>query len=220
MRLPHKKSRALQLLFALSKGAVMLFAIPISIASTAHISKEVRRWGYRFSEDISFWEYEDFEKWFLQAARQYRLSQAVRSIRKRRWVRLVAKGGKLSLEITEEGKRVLVYYELDRLIIHPQEHWDGIWRIVLFDIPEKYRVGRDMLRKKLTELGFLAFQKSAFVIPYPCRNEIDFVVQAYGLTPYVTFFEAPELGYQETKALAHFSLVLPKRRPKRQSHIS
>src|SRR3989338_5822797 len=41
-----------------------------------------------------------------------------------------------------------------------QKHWDGYWRLIIFDIPEKERNKRQRLRNKLLELGFGMWQKS------------------------------------------------------------
>ena len=65
--------------------------------------------------------------------------------------------------------------------------WDGKWRLVVFDIPEKLRKGRDALRAKIKELGFYELQKSVFVFPYECRDEIDFIVEFFGLRKYVRY---------------------------------
>jgi len=45
--------------------------------------------------------------------------------------------------------------------------WDGRWRILIFDIPENQRRKRDILRTKLTDLGFHQLQKSVWITPYP-----------------------------------------------------
>jgi len=68
-----------------------------------------------------------------------------------------------------------------------RENWDGKWRIVVFDIPEKIKRGRDALREKLKELGFYELQKSVFVFPYKCQNEIEFVIEFFNLRKYVRF---------------------------------
>lgn len=44
--------------------------------------------------------------------------------------------------------------------------WDGKWRIILFDVREKSRRKRWLLRQELTAMGFLMLQKSAWIIPY------------------------------------------------------
>jgi len=60
--------------------------------------------------------------------------------------------------------------------IKKTSQWDRKWRIVFFDIPEKHRRARDALREKLKEIGFREFQQSVFIQPYPCTDEINFLV--------------------------------------------
>ena len=52
--------------------------------------------------------------------------------------------------------------------------WDGKWRIVVFDIPENLRSIRQALREHLCRLQFYQLQKSVFVLPYECGDEIEF----------------------------------------------
>jgi DNA-binding transcriptional regulator PaaX len=94
--------------------------------------------------------------------------------------------GSLTYVLTEKGiMRVLTYNFCNMKIEH--KAWDGKWRAVIFDIPEKIRWGRDALRKKLRELGFCEFQKSVFVFPYNCKNEIDFIIEFFKMRKYVRY---------------------------------
>lgn len=205
-RAPRENDLPFKILYALAKGSLLITAYAVGLTAQSHYSRPTKRWGYEVIDDAERFNAADFRKMLDDATARRRLSTAVWRIRKRRDVRLRKKNGVFILEITEEGKRRLARFELNQMRIEPQYPWDGVWRIVLFDVPEKERVGRDMLRQKLRDLGFFQLQKSAFVLPYPCRDEIDYVVQRYDIAPYVTIFEAPELGYHEAKALAHFHL--------------
>lgn len=92
--------------------------------------------------------------------------------------------GSCTLILTEKGKMKALTYHFQEMKIK-KENWDGKWRIVVFDIPEKLRWGRDALRDKLKELNFYELQKSVFVFPYECRNEIEFIIEFFGLRQYV-----------------------------------
>ena len=59
--------------------------------------------------------------------------------------------------------------------------------MVIFDVPEYKRSGRDDLREKLKELGFYELQKSVWICPYNCKNQIDFIIELFGLREYVRF---------------------------------
>ena len=52
------------------------------------------------------------------------------------------------------------------------QKWDGKWRIVTFDIPEKKRKIRQNLRYKLRELGFAMLQKSIWISPHNFEDDI------------------------------------------------
>ena len=82
------------------------------------------------------------------------------------------------------------------MAIKKPRRWDGHWRIVLFDIPEKRRLGREALRSKLKQLGFYQLQKSCFIHPFECKSEIDFVCELFEVSPYVNFVVAKEIEGQ------------------------
>ncbi len=94
--------------------------------------------------------------------------------------------GSQTLILTKKGKLKALTYYFEKMKIKTVK-WDGKWRIVVFDIPEKLRRGRDALREKLKKLGFYELQKSVFVFPYECQNEIEFIVEFFDLRRYVRF---------------------------------
>jgi len=102
--------------------------------------------------------------------------------------------GKISkIIILERGRKKLLSYNLDSLEIKKPKRWDGIWRIVIFDIPEDEKIARNALRLKLKELGFYQLQKSVFIYPYPCLNEIQFIEEIFKIGPYINFIEARKI---------------------------
>ena len=95
--------------------------------------------------------------------------------------------GTVNIVLTDNGKKRILKYDLDKIQIKIPMIWDGIWRLVIFDIPEDERRGRVALVEKLKELGFYPMQKSVFIYPYECKNEIDFITELFDLSPYVRF---------------------------------
>lgn len=98
----------------------------------------------------------------------------------------------ITLILSDEGENRALKYNLEKIEIKKPARWDGLWRMVIFDIPEHLKQGRDALASKLKQLGFYPLQKSVFIYPYECRNEIDFVVEIFDLRPYVRFIVAKE----------------------------
>lgn len=136
-----------------------------------------------------------------------KLQAAIERLRKHRLVRYIERGGETHILITQEGKSTLRKFDIEYLIIQKPEKWDGKWRMALFDIPEEYRQGRNALREKLSELGFHSLQKSAFVFPYECRDEIDFVANFFDVEKYIQYVICEDLGYNEAKMREHFGLL-------------
>jgi len=101
------------------------------------------------------------------------------------------KDGSEKARLTLSGKTHALRYQFNNLNIKIPRHWDKKWRIVLFDIPEEKRKIRDALRKKLKKLGFLEFQKSVFIFPYSCADEINFIINFFDIYDNVYYLEAP-----------------------------
>lgn len=75
------------------------------------------------------------------------------------------KDGKIAYVLSEEGERTAKRIGL-KLKLAKSRRWDGKWRILIFDIPEKVRGKRDFFRKELQDFGFYRLQKSVWVYPY------------------------------------------------------
>lgn len=70
---------------------------------------------------------------------------------------------------------------------------DGKWQMVIFDIPERKRVFRDLLRENLQILGYKMLQRSIWVCPYDVLEETEGIIRRYSLDPYVKLFLIEEI---------------------------
>lgn len=105
--------------------------------------------------------------------------------------------GTINIVLTKDGNNKALSYQFDDMQIKKPQKWDGKWRLVFFDIPEKKRKAREALRMKLKDLGFLELQKSVFVHPYECEDEIDFIVEFFEICQYVKFLRADSFTNDE-----------------------
>jgi DNA-binding PadR family transcriptional regulator len=87
----------------------------------------------------------------------------------------------LIIRLTEKGKRAAGWLQVDALKIKRPKKWDGKYRLVIFDISQLKRIYRDALRGKLRELGFVKLQKSVWLHPFDCRDEIALLREFFGL---------------------------------------
>lgn len=116
------------------------------------------------------------------------------------------KDGFATIVLTERGRKHALRYKIDDLKINIPIHWDGRWRIVLFDIPEKRKKAREAFRTKLQELGFYQFQKSAWVFPFHCKDEIDFLIEIFEIRPHVQYLEVVSMT-NDAKLKLDFGLM-------------
>lgn len=118
----------------------------------------------------------------------------------------VEKNGTSIIVLTERGRKRALRYKIDELSIVIPLRWDKVWRIVIFDIPEKHKKAREALRHKLQELGFLQFQKSAWIFPFPCKDEIDFLVEMFEIRPHVQYLKVISMT-NDARLKLHFDLT-------------
>ncbi len=97
------------------------------------------------------------------------------------------KNGVVQIVVSEDGKKKALTYKVDEMKISIPKKWDKKWRLVVFDIPKNLNKARDILRFQLKYLGFYKLQKSIFVFPYDCRDEIEFLVELYDIRPFVRY---------------------------------
>jgi DNA-binding transcriptional regulator PaaX len=116
------------------------------------------------------------------------------------------KDGMVVLKLNEKGKKKILKYKLEEMVIPKMKKWDGRWRVFLFDIPELKKKLRDIFRFHLKRLGFFEFQKSVFVHPFDCENEINFLIEFYNIRPYVRFILAEAID-NELHLKKYFRLI-------------
>lgn len=109
------------------------------------------------------------------------------------------------IKLTAKGQELLKKIYLSEIKIVKPEEWDGIWRLVSYDIPEKYRKSRDLFRSVLERNHFFQIQESLWVNPYECKEEIAVLAKDIDLTPYVIILVTDHLPNQKGME-EHFGL--------------
>ena len=101
--------------------------------------------------------------------------------------------GNTKMILTDAGRRKILTYNMEALAIRTPKHWDGNWHLVIFDIPEKKKAARNALVDKMKELGLVMFQKSVWIFPYYCKDEIDFVANIFDVGRYIHYVVAKNM---------------------------
>ncbi|OGN05952.1 MAG: hypothetical protein A2669_01120 [Candidatus Yanofskybacteria bacterium RIFCSPHIGHO2_01_FULL_48_25b] len=84
--------------------------------------------------------------------------------------------------------------------------WDKKWRIIMFDIPNDLHKQRVNFSRKLISLGCAMFEKSVFVYPFSCHEEITEVAKMMDVVKYVDMITAESIGPKEKDLKIYFRL--------------
>lgn len=90
--------------------------------------------------------------------------------------------GNTTVYITKKGLRRALSYNLDSMHISKPKQWDGKWRVVIFDVPERHHRLRDAFRHRLRQLNLYLLQESVYVFPYPCFDEVEFLRELFDVS--------------------------------------
>jgi phenylacetic acid degradation operon negative regulatory protein len=102
----------------------------------------------------------------------------------------IIKNGEVIYRLTGSGEE-----KLRRdfpLLFFQKQDWDGLWRVVIFDIEEEIKRVRELFRKKLKELGFGQLQKSIWITPHNILADFKEFVEERHLAGKVILLETEE----------------------------
>lgn len=124
--------------------------------------------------------------------RQYHgsLSKAIYDLKRRGYIEIVEDKNQKFIKLTDKGKLKIIKKKFIG-------KWDGLWRIIAFDIPEKRRKTRDLFRKKLSELYCQPIQKSVWISPNDISSELEKLVLILDLENNVDYFVSKAVTGEE-----------------------
>lgn len=102
-------------------------------------------------------------------------------LREKGYFDISVRNNKSFFRLTPKGKRLA---ELLKFCAGKMR-WDGNWRVLIFDIPEKEKGKREYLRKKLRELKFKQLQESVWITPYPPPDSFTDFLSDLRVRPYL-----------------------------------
>lgn len=116
------------------------------------------------------------------------LAMALRRLRENGLVELVS-DKELTLRLTDQGKSKALWTKMKL----EGEKWDGKWRLVIWDIPEKRRNARDLLRHQLKQLGFKKYQQSVWASKKNCTVLLREYIKKVGIEDWVKVVESENI---------------------------
>jgi len=133
------------------------------------------------------------------------LTDSLYYLDKKKYVTFKKQRGSYRLVLSNSGFKLLQKYSVEKIILPSDKKWDNKWRVITFDIPESKAVSRRSVSRKLKELGCYPLQKSIFVYPYNCREQIDFIGNFFCAREHICIMEANHID-GEDKIMKYFKL--------------
>lgn len=121
-----------------------------------------------------------------------KIRRALRYLKSRKLIDIQSNYQKEVFSLTKLG-----YFRVRKLLrsfgIEKPKKWDGKWRAVIFDVPEKKKSEREIFRQQLKNLGLANLQKSIWIHPYDCRDQVYYLAGNLYIKPYVRYMVVEEV---------------------------
>lgn len=112
--------------------------------------------------------------------------------------------GDEEIKLTSKGKKLLAELSLPVPEFNPKK-WDKKWRVITYDIPEVQKKGRNALHHLLKNWDCIEIQKSVFISPFDCMQEIAIATKEYNLNRYIFYFVTSNI-LNESKYKQHYGI--------------
>ncbi|MDO8576754.1 MAG: hypothetical protein Q7R82_00245 [Candidatus Daviesbacteria bacterium] len=145
--------------------------------------------GYIRLEDFAYHHYR--YHYGIPELKKASLAQALKRLREKGFIEKVVEKdeGKIILKLTETGRDYLYLSKSEDEI-----EWDGKWRIVVFDIPEKQKSIRNILRSRLKLWGFKPWQKSVWASKKNITGKLRRLIKELEVDDWVLVIESDNAG--------------------------
>lgn len=159
-----------EVLLLLATGTLLLTSIVMP--GVGIIAKEILKEYQRRQREQDIKEWQKYNPW--------RLRQLITRMQDSKYIKVIEEDGIPVVKITQKGKSRLLKYDLENLKLD-ESSWDGRWRLVIYDIPKIKKGQSELFRETLKRLEMLKLQKSVYLTPFKCKNEIEYLRQVLGI---------------------------------------
>lgn len=127
------------------------------------------------------------------------IRRSLEHLEKREILDLKKVDNEVLVNVKEKGRVLVLTYSIKSLLDLKREEkkWNGKWYLVFFDVPEIQRNKRDYLRNFLKKIGFYCYQKSVYVFPFKCEEEIKLIKKIVEGAKYMKYVVAEKIEDEE-----------------------
>lgn len=120
------------------------------------------------------------------------LRRNLRRLQDQKIVEIVNNNGQEIIRLTRKGHTKYLKFKLEELSLKGKS-WDGKWRLVIYDINKLRKSAQENFRRVLKQINFFPLQKSVYLTPYKCSEEIEYLREYFNLSKEVLLLEISKL---------------------------
>lgn len=118
----------------------------------------------------------------------------------KKYISVSTKNKEKIFTITSLGQEVITN-TLDQIDLMDESNWNEKWLFIIFNVPEKQRKYRDMLRNRLTIMGFGRIQNSLWINGRDVSAKLKDILLNNALNKYITIIK-PKLSNDDIAEVA------------------
>lgn len=123
---------------------------------------------------------------------RFNLSLLRRNLRRLQKQDLIKLTNHKEIELTNKGK-ISFIQQITQLKSEKIKEWQGTWYLVIYDISNLKHTKQRQFRRVLQQMHFLQLQRSVYLTPLPCFEQIKFLRYQFDLNNEVMVIEASKL---------------------------
>lgn len=100
----------------------------------------------------------------------YALARSIKNLIESGCIEMLKSDNKNYLKLTKKGKNKLNSIKLEGDGALVSTAWDGLWRIIILDIPEERKNEREALRYLLKKANFVCIKNTVWISPHPYEH--------------------------------------------------
>lgn len=133
-----------------------------------------------------------YEKYRKLKNRQ-RFNKLIYYLKKNNFIKVKNLQGNEAVLLTKKGKDKAMKASFKIVNSRQKKRKDGKWIMIIFDIPQRQKSQRTLLRSVLINLGYKLFQQSVWVTPFDVFDQTERSLQFYCIDKYIRIFLVDEL---------------------------
>lgn len=127
----------------------------------------------------------------------YVLKRNLKRLREQKVVEIIEKDGEEIIKLTQKGHTKYLKFRLEELSLYGKR-WDGKWRIVIYDIAKFKKNQVSAFRNILKYINFFQLQKSVYLTPYPCDEQIAYLREYFGIGDEVLLLRVDKIENEDS----------------------